>query len=242
VPRAKPKKETFRRILRLIFGVVVLFFGVSVMEVALLMVVDPRFTAMSAWQWICHTAGGEEEAPRMEWRPLEKISPYVRRAVLAGEDQRFLSHWGFDFTEIGEAMRDMASRKGFRGASTISMQTARSVFLWPSRSLLRKSLEAYYTLLIEIFWSKERILEIYLNTVDWGKGIMGIEAAAQNYFHVSSAQLSPGQAALLAAILPSPHRSSPTDPDPYTLRRQQRILRDMVIMPLVARKNGKVSR
>ncbi len=242
MPRAKPKKGTFRRVLKWIFGGLVLFFGVSVLEVTLLTVVDPRFTVMSAWQWICHTAGGEEVVPRMEWRPLEKISPYVRRAVLAGEDQRFLSHWGFDFTEIGEAMKDMASRRGFRGASTISMQTARSVFLWPSRSLLRKGLEAYYTLLIELFWSKERILEIYLNTVDWGEGIMGIETASQHYFHVSSAQLSRREAAILAAVLPSPHRWSPTDPGPYTLKRQERILKDMMIMPLVARKKGKANR
>lgn len=242
MPRAKPKKGTFRRVLKWIFGGIVLFFGVSVLEVTLLTVVDPRFTVMSAWQWICHTAGGEEEAPRMEWRPIEKISPYVRRAVLAGEDQRFLSHWGFDFTEIGEAMKDMASRRGFRGASTISMQTARTVFLWPSRSLLRKGLEAYYTLLIELFWGKERILEVYLNTVDWGEGIMGIEMASQHYFHVSSAQLSRREAAILAAVLPSPHRWSPIDPGPYTLKRQERILKDMMIMPLVARRKGKANR
>ena len=242
MPRAKPKKGTFRRVLKLIFGGLVLFFGVSVLEVTLLTVVDPRFTVMSAWQWICHTAGGEEEAPRMEWRPIEKISPYVRRAVLAGEDQRFLSHWGFDFTEIGEAVKDMASRRGFRGASTISMQTARTVFLWPSRSLLRKGLEAYYTLLIELFWGKERILEVYLNTVDWGEGIMGIEMASQHYFHVSSAHLSRREAAILAAVLPSPHRWSPIDPGPYTLKRQERILKDMMSMPLVARRKGKANR
>lgn len=239
MPRAKPKKKTFRRILKWIYVLPLIFFVLSVLEVAVLRVVDPRFTPTSVWQWICHMAGGEEEVPQMDWRPLEEISPHIRRAVLAGEDQRFLSHNGFDFIEINEAMKDMTSRGSFRGASTISMQTARSVFLWPSRSLVRKGLEAYYTVLIETFWGKERILEIYLNTVDWGKGLMGIEAASQRYFHVSSANLSRGQAAVLAAILPSPHRWSPNDPGPQTLKRQQRILRDMMIMPLVSRKNGK---
>jgi len=173
----------------------------------------------------------------MVWRPLEEISPHVRKAVLAGEDQRFLSHNGFDFTEIQEAMKDMVSRRGFRGASTVTMQTARNVFLWPARSLLRKALEVYYTVLIEIFWDKERILEIYLNTVDWGRGVMGIEVASQHYFRVSAAHLSRSQAALLAAILPSPHRWSPTHPGLETTRRQQRILRDMDRMPLVCPEN-----
>jgi len=237
VPRAKPKKRTFRRILKWICMFLFVFFALSVLEVALLKWVNPRFTAMTAWQWICHMTGGAEEAPRMDWRPLGEISSHIRRAVLAGEDQRFLSHNGFDFTEISEAMKDMASRRGFRGASTISMQTARTVFLWPARSLLRKGLEAYYTVLIEIFWDKDRILEIYLNTVDWGKGIMGIEAASQHYFHVSSAHLSRGQAALLACILPSPHRWSPTRPGPQALKRQERILRDLDMMPLVTPEN-----
>ena len=177
---------------------------------------------------------GKEVASIEEWRPLNEIAPHIRKAVLAGEDQRFLSHNGFDFSEINEAMRDMVARKGFRGASTISMQTARTVFLWPARSLCRKILEAYYTVLIEIFWSKERILEIYLNTVDWGKGIMGIEAASRAYFHISSARVSQRQAALLAAILPSPHRWSPTNPNHYVLKRQGRILRDIRKMPLVS--------
>jgi len=180
---------------------------------------------------------GKEVASIEEWRPLNEIAPHIRKAVLAGEDQRFLSHNGFDFTEINEAMRDMVSKKGFRGASTISMQTARTVFLWPARSLLRKILEAYYTLLLEIFWTKERILEIYLNTVDWGKGIMGVEAASRTYFHISSAHVSRRQAALLAAILPSPHRWSPTNPSPYVLKRQRRILKEINKMPLVSATN-----
>jgi len=240
VGRAKPKKGTFRRILKWLGLLLAAFFAASLLQVALLRWVNPPFTVMSAWQWVCH-AMGEDEVPRMDWQPLHRMSPHIRRAVLAGEDQRFLAHWGFDFTEIGEAMKHMASKRGLRGASTISMQTARSVFLWPSRSLLRKGLEAYYTVLIEMLWSKERILEIYLNTVDWGKGVMGVEAASQRYYRISSSRLTQEQAAFLAAILPSPHRWSPTDPSPHTRWRQERILRDMTAMPLVAPSHGKTN-
>jgi len=200
----------------------------------LLRFINPPFTMMIAWEGIRNMGSGKQGASINEWRPLNEIAPHIRKAVLAGEDQRFLSHNGFDFTEINEAMRDMVSRKGFRGASTISMQMARTVFLWPARSLLRKILEAYYTVLVEIFWSKERILEIYLNTVDLGKGIMGVEAASRTYFHISSAHVSRRQAALLAAILPSPHRWSPNNPSPYVLKRQRRILQDINKMPLVS--------
>lgn len=242
MPRAWPKKRSVRRFLKWIGVLLVVCFLLSVLEVALLRWVDPRFTATTALQWIFYRAGYAEKGPRMVWRPLEEVSPHIRKAVLAGEDQRFLSHAGFDFTEISEAVKDMASSRGFRGASTITMQTARTLFLWPARSLLRKVLEAYYTVLIEIFWGKDRILEIYLNTVDWGKGIMGIEAASWRYFHVSAAHLSRRQAALLAAILPSPHRWSPTQPGPQALQRQERILRDLDMMPLITRKNGESNR
>lgn len=233
MPKKKPKKRVFRRILKWMGMFLLVFFILSLLETALLRLVNPPFTAMTACQWICHMAGGAEEGPRIDWRPLREISPHIRKAVLAGEDQRFLSHHGFDFTEINEAVKDMVSRRGFRGASTISMQTARTVFLWPGRNLLRKALEVYYTVLIEIFWDKDRILEVYLNTVDWGKGVMGVEVASQHYFHVSAARLSRRQAALLAAVLPSPHRWSPIQPGSQVLMRQQRILRDMDKMPLV---------
>lgn len=135
---------------------------------------------------------------------------------------------------MNEAIKDMALRKGFRGASTITMQVARTVFLWPERSWLRKGAEAYYTVVIEVFWTKERILEIYLNTVDWGTGLMGVEAASKKYFHASCLHLSPSQAAALAAILPSPHRWSPTKPNARVLYRKKRILRDMKKMPLLS--------
>jgi monofunctional biosynthetic peptidoglycan transglycosylase len=165
---------------------------------------------------------------------LEEISPHLRKAVLAGEDQRFLSHHGFDFTEMGEAFQDILSGGRTRGASTITMQTARTVFLWPERTWFRKLAEAYYTVWIETFWSKQRILEVYLNTVDWGRGIVGGEAASRAYFGVSADRLSRSQAALLVAILPNPHAWSPIRPNWIVLRRQARILKDMNKMPLVS--------
>ena len=171
--------------------------------------------------------------PFYHWRKLEETSPHLRKAVLAGEDQRFLSHHGFDFTELSEAGRDFLTAERTRGASTITMQVARTVFLWPGRSWLRKIAEAYYTVLIEIFWSKERIFEIYLNTVHWGTGIMGAEAASRKYFFTGSFSLTPSRAALLAAILPNPTKWSPVNPSEYVRERQKRIMKEMVRMPLL---------
>jgi monofunctional biosynthetic peptidoglycan transglycosylase len=128
---------------------------------------------------------------------------------------------------MNEALQDMVAGERLRGASTISMQTARTVFLWQGRSWLRKSLEAYYTVLIELVWGKRRILEIYLNTVDWGNDMVGAGAAAGGYFRKTAAALNPEEGALLAAILPSPHHWSPAQPSPYVRERQRKILRDM---------------
>jgi monofunctional biosynthetic peptidoglycan transglycosylase len=151
----------------------------------------------------------------------------VIKAVLAAEDQRFLIHHGFDFVEMRKALGDILSARRTRGASTISMQVSRTVFLWPERSLTRKVAEAYYTILIEMLWSKRRILEVYLNTVDWGTGIIGVEAAARSYFQTGAHRITPSQGALLAAVLPSPHRWSPNRPSRYVRARKKRIMRDM---------------
>jgi monofunctional biosynthetic peptidoglycan transglycosylase len=198
------------------------------LQVASLRFVDPPFTATMVWDRL-HSRG----VSRFHWQPLQDISPHLRKAVLAGEDQRFLSHHGFDFVELDKAIRDFIRRKWVRGASTISMQVARTVFLWPERSLLRKAVEAYYTILIELFWSKERIFEIYLNTVNWGQGVKGAQAAARHYFHIDATDLDPHQGALLAAILPGPHVWSPIEPNEIVKERQRRILQDMEKMPLV---------
>jgi len=234
LPKKKLKKRPFLRILKWMGVSLVVLVVLSVLQVAVLSYVNPPFTVMTALDWIRSGGVVEPTIPHHGWRQLREISPHIRKAVLAGEDQRFLSHNGFDFEEINEAVKDIVLQKGYRGASTVTMQAARTVFLWPDRSLVRKILEAYYTVLVEIFWDKRRILEIYLNTVDWGEGAMGVEAASRRYFHVSSQLVTQSQAALLAAILPSPHRWSPTHPNEQVLRRQRRILKDMEKMPLVS--------
>ncbi|MCD4715734.1 MAG: monofunctional biosynthetic peptidoglycan transglycosylase [Desulfobacterales bacterium] len=222
-----------RRVLKWGLKIFFVLWLLTLVQVFLLRFINPPFTVGMFTTWVQNRGPTSNWRLRNSWRSLKEISPHLRKAVLAGEDQRFLSHHGFDFTEMNEAIKDMASRKGFRGASTITMQMARTVYLWPERSWLRKGAEAYYTLVIEILWTKERILEIYLNTVDWGTGLMGVEAASQKYFHKPCLHLSPSQAAALAAILPSPHRWSPTRPNSRVLDRKKRIMKDMKKMPLI---------
>lgn len=159
------------------------------------------------------------------WVPLEKISPGVQKAVIKAEDFKFFDHYGFDFDAIQKAMEYNRVHKKMKGASTISQQTAKNVFLWPSRSWIRKGFEAYFTVLIETFWSKERILEVYLNVIELGHGVYGVEAAAQKYFHTSAAHLSTAQASRLAAVLPNPIRFRVDRPSQYVLRRQNLIMR-----------------
>ncbi len=228
------RKRRPRRILRWGLKFLLVLLILSILPILSLRYVNPPFTAMMAYSWVENWGNARNYMQRNMWRQLKEISPHLRRAVLAGEDQRFLSHHGFDFIEMNQALKEMFSRKGTRGASTITMQTARTVFLCTERTWARKAVEAYCTLLMELFWSKERILEIYLNTVDWGEGIMGAEAASRKYFHTPSSRITRTQAALLTAILPSPHRWSPTNPNTRVLRRQARILKDMVKMPLLS--------
>jgi monofunctional glycosyltransferase len=234
LPGKGKKKASIKRRLVKWIGLLLLFLMlITALEVLVLRFVNPPFTAFMAWRLIRGEVALKGRRLDRSWRSLGNISPNLRRAVVAGEDQRFLSHHGFDFTEMNEAIKDMASNRGFRGASTITMQVARTVFLWPDRTWSRKIVEAYYTLLIELFWSKERILEMYLNTVDWGPGIVGAESASRRYFYIPARRLSMSQAALLASILPNPHRWSPTNPNARVRKRQKRIMRDMTRMPLL---------
>ncbi|WP_337997443.1 monofunctional biosynthetic peptidoglycan transglycosylase [Oleispirillum naphthae] len=153
------------------------------------------------------------------WVPLSAVSPHLRAAVIAAEDNRFCTHWGFDLGSLQDAVEDWDSGKRLRGASTISMQTAKNFLLWPGRDFLRKGLEAYATLWMELLWPKTRIAEVYLNIAEWGPGTYGAEAAARRYFKTSAARLSRRQAALLAATLPSPRNWSPAAPSAYVAGR-----------------------
>ena len=209
-------------------------FCFTILQVAALRFINPPITPNVAWAWVESVIKNQpEKRPVYRWKRIEQISPHLRRAVMASEDQRFLSHSGFDLNEIGNAVNGFIREKKLRGASTISMQTARSVFLLSSRGISRKLAEIYYTVLIEFFWDKHRILEMYLNTVDWGTGVTGAEAAARKYFLKSAKTLTRDEAALMTAILPNPHKWSVKNPSEYIRMRQTQIMKVMHMMPLI---------
>lgn len=158
------------------------------------------------------------------WVALEDINPSMQKAVLKAEDYKFFDHHGFDWDAIDKAMKYNQTHKRKKGASTISQQTAKNVFLWPKRDWIRKGLEAYYTILIELLWSKERIMEVYLNVVELGPGVYGVEAASNKYFKKSAKNLTPAQASLIAAVLPNPRRFRIDRPSNYVTGRQYKIL------------------
>ncbi|MHB1271786.1 MAG: monofunctional biosynthetic peptidoglycan transglycosylase [Rhodanobacter sp.] len=164
---------------------------------------------------------------RQHWVPWNQVSPWVPLAMVAGEDQKFPYHHGFDFDSIDKAIDAADDGKRLRGASTISQQTAKNLFLWNGRSFVRKGLEAYFTVLIELTWPKRRILEVYMNIAELGDGIYGVGAASEAYFHTPPARLSPAQAARLAAVLPSPRRMHVDRPSAYVLRRASWIQQQM---------------
>jgi monofunctional biosynthetic peptidoglycan transglycosylase len=161
------------------------------------------------------------------WKPLESISPNLGAAVIAAEDQNFSDHFGFDWQAIEKAIAHNEHSRRKRGASTLSQQTAKNLFLWESRSWLRKGFEVYFTLLLETFWPKRRILEVYLNIVEFGDGVYGAEAASRKFFGHPASTLSPGQAALLASVLPSPRRYRADLPSSYVRGRQEWIMQQM---------------
>jgi monofunctional biosynthetic peptidoglycan transglycosylase len=155
------------------------------------------------------------------------MSIYLPVAVMASEDQRFLDHDGFDFIEIDKALEERRAGKRYRGGSTISQQTAKNVFLWPQASWVRKGLEAYFTVLIELLWGKRRIMEVYLNSIEMGEGIYGAQAVAEEHFNKDAKDLTRSECALIAATLPNPRKFSSKSPSSYMLKRQSRILKEM---------------
>ena len=170
-----------------------------------------------------------DETIRMKhhWVPIEEMSPYMPIAALSSEDSEFENHNGFDFKQIKKALKEREERGRKRGASTISQQTAKNVFLWPQASWVRKGIEAYFTVLIEFIWGKERIMEVYLNSIEMGDGIYGVEAVAQQHFNTKASNLSKQQCALIAATLPNPLKFSSKNPSKYMIKRQGWILRQM---------------
>ena len=194
-----------------------LFVGLPIALVALYRFVPPPVTILMVQRSL------EGKGFERDWRPIDQISPALVRSVIAAEDTGFCSHRGFEFEAMQAAWASNARSDRVRGGSTISQQTAKNVFLWPQRSYLRKGLEAGFTVLIEVGWGKRRILEVYLNTIEWGPGVYGAQAAALRNFGVGADRLSPAQAARLAAILPSPLKWRAAKPGPYVQRRSGRI-------------------
>ncbi len=198
------------------------FFVYTIQIVIVHRFVNPVVTPLMIWRVAQGVFGADHSLViHKTWKPIEKISPNMVYAVMASEDQRFLQHNGFEWDAIKKAMAYNKKHKGkkMKGASTISQQTAKNVFLFPSRTWIRKGAEMYFTFLIEVIWSKERIMEVYLNIIELGDGIYGVEAASEIYFKTTALKLSKKRAASLAAILPLPLEWSPTKPGRYTANR-----------------------
>lgn len=225
--RPQPKKRSWwQKIMSFVFKAIIVFLVVSLAAVLVYRVVPvpltPLMVLRSAESLI--TTDKKFVGIKKDWVPLSEIHKSMQRAVIKAEDYRFYEHSGFDWQAIEKAMKYNKTHKRKKGASTISQQTAKNVFLWPSRSWLRKGLEAYFTVLIELFWPKDRILEVYLNVIELGEGVYGVEAASQKFFKKKAAQLNNSQASLLAAVLPNPRRFKVDRPSAYVLRRQAKIM------------------
>ncbi len=199
----------------------------SALLVVMLRFVHPPFSALMAERRIQSWFSSEPYTSRHTWVALDDMAPSMGVAVIAAEDQNFADHFGFDWQAIEKAYAHNEKSKRKRGASTVSQQTAKNLLCWESRSWLRKGAEAYFTMLIELGWSKRRILEVYLNIVEFGDGVYGVEAASTTFFHKPSRNLRPSEAALLAAVLPNPHKYRVEAPSPYVRGRQMWILRQM---------------
>ncbi|ADV44650.1 monofunctional biosynthetic peptidoglycan transglycosylase [Bacteroides helcogenes] len=217
--------------LRYLRNLILFFFISTIMMVVAYCFLPVYVTPLMLIRSVQQIFKGENPVWHHTWVSFDKISPHLPMAVIASEDNRFATHNGFDFTEIKKAMKEAEKGKRRRGASTISQQTAKNVFLWPQSSWIRKGFEVYFTWMIELVWSKERIMEVYLNSIEMGKSVYGAEAAAKHKFSTTAARLSAGQCALIAATLPNPIRFDSAHPSPYILKRQERILKLMRQVP-----------
>ena len=216
-----------KKLQTLLRWIVLLFFGSTILAVFIYKWCPVYVTPLMVIRCAQQVRHGEQLRLKHHWVPLDSMSIYMPVAVMASEDQRFLTHSGFDFIEIDKAMEERRSGKRYRGGSTISQQTAKNVFLWPKASWLRKGLEAYFTVLIEYLWGKERIMEVYLNSIEMGDGIYGAEAVAQLHFRRTAKTLTRPNCALIAATLPNPLKYNSKDPSSYVLKRQTAIMRQM---------------
>lgn len=222
-------KTIIRRLRATIRWVLAVFLGSTVLAVVALRFVPVFFTPLMFIRCGQQMAEGKKLKLDHHWVPISKISPSMPVAVIASEDANFMNHHGFDYKAIVNAAERNRKHPEKRklGASTISQQTAKNVFLWPGRSWIRKGFEAYFTVLIELFWSKERIMEVYLNSIEMGDGIYGVDAVAEANFQTDAKNLSRAQCALIAATLPNPRKFSSKNPSAYMKKRQSQILHEM---------------
>lgn len=230
--------KLLKRILR---GIVVAFFASTILSVVALRFIPVVFTPLMFIRCYQQVKEGRELLLSHRWVSLDRMSEYMPVAVIASEDANFMKHHGFDFKAIEHAAKRNMTHPEKRklGASTISQQTAKNVFLWPGRSWLRKGLEVYFTALIELMWSKERIMEVYLNSIETGEGIYGVEAIANENWGLHAEQLSKSQCALIAVTLPNPRKFSSKHPNAYVQKRQKRILHEMNYVKKFGAETGK---
>lgn len=216
----------FKKVLYKILKLTFILTLSSIILVAIYSVINPPITPLMILRTLEYVFSGEEVRLKNDWASYEEINIKVFKALVAAEDARFMRHSGFDWKAIEAAQRYNERMKGKkkRGASTISMQTAKNVFLWHGRNYIRKGLEAYFTVLIEAVWGKKRILEIYANVIEWGYGIYGVEAAAKYYFGKPTKELNTYEIALLAAVVPNPRRWNAGNPTPYIRKRANWII------------------
>jgi monofunctional biosynthetic peptidoglycan transglycosylase len=218
-------KKLISKISQIVRWAMAIFFGTTILTVVVLKFFPVYYTPLM----FIRLFQLDEVKLSHEWVSIDEISPSMPLAVMGSEDANFQEHWGFDFKAIQDAAEHNKKHpeKNKHGASTISQQTAKNVFLWPGRSWIRKGLEAYFTILIEVFWSKERIMEVYLNSIEMGPGIYGVQAVAHEHFGCDAKDLTANQCALIAATLPNPRRFSSKTPNKYMKKRQRWILDNM---------------
>lgn len=220
-------RRWFRLLVRWLSILAVAFFIFSILSVLLFKFLNPPLTPLMLKRCAQQVFSGVMPRLNKDWVPIEDISPWVVRAAVAAEDDTFMEHFGFDFKAIRESYEQNLKGRSIRGASTITQQTCKNLFLWENRTYVRKVVEAYYTILVEVFWSKKRILEVYLNIIEMGDGIYGIERAARTYYSKPAKKLTPQESAMIVAIFPSPRKRDPRHAGSYLLSRQQQILRAM---------------
>ncbi len=215
------------KILGIIWRIVLGFVILSVVSVILYRWVPVPITPLMVIRCIEQKSDGKEMKMKHDWVTLEEISPKLQLAVVCSEDQNYLKHFGFDWGAIEKAMKENEEGKRVRGASTITQQTAKNVFLWPGRSYIRKAFEVWFTILVEIFWSKERIMEVYLNSIEMGDGVYGAEAASQYWYKKKAVKLTKDEAAGIAAVLPNPLKYRANPPTNYIIKRKTWIKQQM---------------